>query len=64
MGVEFSRFMNEYDLQNEIDEHWELYKDNLQEIYKFNTYVGKMNEVMKQYSLFLGKQFQNSLFPI
>lgn len=51
----FSRFMNEYDLQNEIDEHWELYKDNLQEIYKFNTYVGKMNEVMKQYSLFLGK---------
>ena len=47
--------MNEYDLQNEIDEHWELYKDNLQEISKFNTYVGKMNEVMKQYSLFLGK---------
>lgn len=54
-----SRFFNANDMQNEIDDHWDLYKDNLQKIYIYQQYRDELNMLQKRYSLLVGIEISN-----
>lgn len=58
----FSRYFNKVELQNEIDDHLYLYKDNLEEIAKYNEHSNQLNMLLKKNSLIVGKEIHDYIY--
>lgn len=56
----FARF-DEFELEKEISQHYNLYENELKEIYTYNEKQLNLHEKLKEYGLDLGKQLHDEL---
>ena len=59
--LNFADRFKSYDLENELDNHWELYRTNLEQIYAYEEKQEILHAIIAEYALDLGAELCNEI---